>query len=181
MLEADRHWDWLKDFFSISNEFIQENKEQILSFLCEGGAEILYEYHKDYNRNVESMRRLLVAELLGRFREVKYHENDLERELSWNISLPAQKTWQENMKKKQGHFHLWEEDRFLPVHFIRFPARLQGGMGKTALLDLLALRPSLRGTGSDAADHGEPRLRAFSRDMQIRSSGSPLCKAWKIF
>ena len=104
-----------KDFFSISNEFIQENKEQVLSFLCEGGAEILYEYHKDYNHNVESMRRLLVAELLGRFREVKYHENDLERELSWNISLPAQKTWQENMKKKQGHFHLWEEDRFLSV------------------------------------------------------------------
>ena len=115
MLEADQYWNWLKDFFSISNEFIQENKEQILSFLCEGGAEILYEYHKDYNRNVEGMRRLLVAELLGRFREVKYHENDLERELSWNISLPAQKTWQENMKKKQGHFHLWEEDRFLPV------------------------------------------------------------------
>ena len=115
MLEADQYWNWLKDFFSLSNEFIQENKERILSFLCEGGAEILYEYHKDYNRNVESMRRLLVAELLGRFREVKYHENDLERELSWNISLPAQKTWQENMKKKQGDFHLWEEDRFLPV------------------------------------------------------------------
>ena len=115
MLEADQYWNWLKDFFSISNEFIQENKERILSFLCEGGAEILYEYHKDYNRNVESMRRLLVAELLGRFREVKYYENDLERELSWNISLPAQKTWQENMKKKQGDFYLWEEDRFLPV------------------------------------------------------------------
>ncbi|MBM6804018.1 hypothetical protein H6B07_15405, partial [Mediterraneibacter glycyrrhizinilyticus] len=115
MLETDQYWNWLKDFFSISHEFIQENREHILSFLCEGGAEILYEYHKDYEQNAESMRRLLVAELLGRFREVKYHDNDLEKELSWHIPLPVQQIWQESMDKKQGHFHLWEEDRFLPV------------------------------------------------------------------
>lgn len=56
-----------------------------------------------------------MAELLGRFREVKYHDNDLEKELSWHIPLPVQQIWQESMDKKQGHFHLWEEDRFLPV------------------------------------------------------------------
>lgn len=56
-----------------------------------------------------------MAELLGRFREVKHHENNLERELSWHIPLPTQQIWQENMNKKQGYFHLWEKDRFLPV------------------------------------------------------------------
>ena len=68
--------------FAISDSFIREYEANIKAFLEQGGSEILYEFYKGDTGQTEMLRRLLVAELMGKFKDLKYHEADLEKELA---------------------------------------------------------------------------------------------------
>lgn len=113
--ETDHAWKWLKETLGIDEAFIQKYKENIIRFLCEGGSEILFAFCQNEDRKMEEIRRLLLAELMGRFKELKYHGKDLEREIAYPISSEIQNLWMENMKLFQDGYHAWEEDRLLPV------------------------------------------------------------------
>ncbi len=42
-------------------------------------------YYNDTN-NKEAFRRIVQAELMGKFKQLKYHHSDLEKEISYPIS-----------------------------------------------------------------------------------------------
>ena len=115
IMEMDGAWKWLKEHLPIKEEFIEQYKAGILEFLYKGGSEILYAFCQNERNKNEEIRRLLTAELMGRFMELKYHEDDLEKEISYPIAAGVKKLWIENMDMKKGIYHVWEEDRLLPV------------------------------------------------------------------
>ena len=116
MLELDHTWMELNEMLQIGEEFLRKNREGVKQFLYDGGSEIFYAFLSGMDENEwEKARRLCAAEIAGRFRELKYYKNDLEREIALRISEEVQKHWMENMETKKGDFRLWEEDRLLPV------------------------------------------------------------------
>lgn len=116
MLELDHTWKELNEMLQIGEEFLRKNREGVKQFLYDGGSEIFYAFLSGMDENEwEKARRLCAAEIAGRFRELKYYKNDLEREIALRISGDVQKHWMENTEAQKGDFRLWEEDRLLPV------------------------------------------------------------------
>lgn len=115
LVKNDPHWEWMKNTFAFSDSFIREHEANIQTFLEQGGSEILYEFYKGDTGQTEMLRRLLVAELMGKFKDLKYHDADLEKELAFPISEKQMKLWAENLQLQRKDWKIWEEDRFLPV------------------------------------------------------------------
>jgi len=81
----------LKEELMLTEDFQKENQERIQEFLFEGGAEIMAAYLKSRPGKQEEIRRLVVAELLGKFQELKYPDGDLEREIAYPITPETEK------------------------------------------------------------------------------------------
>lgn len=83
LLVQDPSWKNLKTELNISDAFVEENKSNIQKFIYEGGAEIMTSFLNRQPKKKEEIRRIVNAELLGKFMELKYHEGDLEREIAF--------------------------------------------------------------------------------------------------
>lgn len=93
-----------------------KNREGVNQFLFDGGAEIFDAFLSGTEESEwEKARRLCTAEIAGRFREVKYYKDDLEREISLRLSKETQHFWMKNTETKKNGARLWEEDRLLPI------------------------------------------------------------------
>lgn len=114
-LEKDQEWLQLSDAFGFDSRFVQDNKERIMTFIYEDGAHIMWTYYTNVPHKKEELRRLVSAELMGRFKELKYHSNDLENELDYPITEAAKCIWMKNLYEEKGSLRVWEEDRLLPV------------------------------------------------------------------
>lgn len=115
MLKEDVAWKWLKEHLSITEEFEKQYETRIRQFVSKGEAEIMYQFCMGAENKKEEVRRLLTAELMGKFQELKYHEKDLEREIAYPISKEMEDLWKVNLKRAMGESRIWEEDRLLPV------------------------------------------------------------------
>lgn len=115
LMETDKAWEWLRGNLPIEDEVVEKHKENVLQFLYEGGSEILFAFCQNENKKKEEIRRLLTAELMGKFMELKYHEDDLEREIAYPITPEIKQAWMENLNLSRDRYHVWEEDRLLPV------------------------------------------------------------------
>lgn len=116
MPEIDGRWKRLNEVLKIGEDFLLKNREGLMRFLCEGGAEIFSAFLTGaLDTEKEKARRLCTAEIAGRFREVKYYKNDLEREIALKLTKEAQQLWMKNMEMKKKQIRRWEEDRLLPV------------------------------------------------------------------
>lgn len=115
LLRDDEAWLWLREKLSITDEFVEEYEENIRQFVYNGEAEIVYAFCIGEGSKREEVRRLLCAELMGKFAELKYHEADLEKEIDYPVSPETEHLWKENLVRNMGDFHLWEEDRFIPM------------------------------------------------------------------
>lgn len=116
MPEIDESWMRLNEVLRIDESFLHKNREGLMRFLCNGGAEIFRAFLSgDLEAKKEKTRRLCVAEIAGRFREVKYYKDDLEREIALQVPEDVQQLWIKNMEMKKKRMRLWEEDRLLPV------------------------------------------------------------------
>jgi len=116
MPEIDERWKRLNGTLKIGDDFLFKNREGFMRFLCEGGAEIFSAFLSGaLDSEREKARRLCVAEIAGRFREVKYYKNDLEREIALRLPEEVQQLWMKNMEMKKKPMRLWEEDRLLPI------------------------------------------------------------------
>ena len=114
-LEKDKEWLQLKDVFGFDQKFVKDNKERIMAFIYEDGAHIMWTYYTNVSHKKEELRRLVSAELLGRFKELKYHSDDLDNELDYPITKTAKNIWMENLYDEDGGLCVWEEDGLLPV------------------------------------------------------------------
>lgn len=115
ILRENKEWLGLQEKFCFSPEFIQENEERIRNFIFDDGAYIMWTYLEQMQQKAEELRRLVYAELAGRFREVKYFGNDLEKELDYPVSDFEENVWMENLWEEQNELRVWEEDGLLPV------------------------------------------------------------------
>lgn len=115
MPKIDCTWKLLKEFLYIEDTFEQENYSAICEFLQQGGGQIMYKFCKDQWRKKEETKRLLMADILGRFHEIKYYGNDLEREIAYPITEEVKQLWMENRLIMEKDMELREEDRLLPV------------------------------------------------------------------
>lgn len=100
MPEIDESWMRLNEVLKIDESFLHKNREGLMRFLCNGGAEIFRAFLSgDLEAKKEKTRRLCVAEIAGRFREVKYYKDDLEREIALQVPEDVQQLWMKNMEK----------------------------------------------------------------------------------
>lgn len=116
LLETEETWKRMKEDFALSEEFVEENRNRILQFLHKGGAEIMTAFYGSNKDAKEKARRLVTAELMGRFKELKYHKGDLSKEISFVLTDVQKETWleKEEMNRTDG-ISVWEEERLLPV------------------------------------------------------------------
>ena len=115
LLAQGPSWKNLKTELNISDAFVAENKSNIQKFIYEGGAEIMTSFLNRQPKKKEEIRRIVNAELLGKFMELKYHEGDLGREIAFPIKRDTEEIWKEKLLRVDCGWEIWEEDSLLPV------------------------------------------------------------------
>lgn len=101
--------------FSFSEEFVQENAKRIEEFILAGGAEIMAIFLKERPTKKEEIRRLVTAELLGKFQELKYPSGDLIREIDFDVPVETENEWKKDLIHTSGNLVAYEETGLLPV------------------------------------------------------------------
>lgn len=115
ILTTDTDWVCLKENLAFSDEFVEQNKSCITDFLLRGGSSLvapLYHYLQGNDAAVEALRRIVQAELMGRFYALKYFADDLRREINHPISERQEAAWQKNLALERGAFVAQEADDF---------------------------------------------------------------------
>lgn len=115
LILGDVSWKLLKEKLSFSEEFVQNNAARIGNFLFVGGAEIMETFLERQPSKIEEIRRLVTAELLGKFDELKYPSGDLMREIDFEVSEEAEKEWKIDRTFTSKNLVLKEETGLLPV------------------------------------------------------------------
>lgn len=115
LILGDVSWRLLKEKLSFSEEFVQNNAARIGNFLFVGGAEIMETFLERQPSKIEEIRRLVTAELLGKFDELKYPSGDLMREIDFEVSEEAEKEWKIDRTFTSKNLVLKEKTGLLPV------------------------------------------------------------------
>lgn len=115
LVVQDVSWKVLCKEFSFSEEFVQENAKRIEEFILAGGAEIIAIFLKERPTKKEEIRRLVTAELLGKFQELKYPSGDLIREIDFDVPVETENEWKKDLIHTSGNLVAYEETGLLPV------------------------------------------------------------------
>lgn len=111
ILLIDRDFVKLREYLQLTDAFIEENMEHIQKFLMAEGAEMSRIYY-EYTPQKEAFRRILLAELMGKFQQVKYFEDDLKKEIEYSINHSQKEVWKENLKICTKEMEIIETDDF---------------------------------------------------------------------
>lgn len=112
ILKLDQDWTEVRKAFSFKEQFLTDHSEGVFRFLSRTGAAIVNDYLHHEMEGHESLRRIVQAEIMGRLPEMKYHEDDLSRELNFLISPARKAVWMNNFSLTQGEFTACEHDDF---------------------------------------------------------------------
>lgn len=115
LVGTDKDWQWLKSRFQLTDEFVNQNKDNIAEFISKNGAYIAYQYLCAQENCTQDLRKLVVAEVAGRFDEVKYPDDGLAKELGMTVGDEVYGLWQKNTGVQAGIINIWEEDGFIPT------------------------------------------------------------------
>ena len=112
--DNDIYWEYLKNKMNFSNEFVEKYKENIKEFLLNNGSELAYKYYENCNDEQKNSFKLIVkAELMGEFKTLKYHSNDLYKEIDYKLNDIQIKEWTENNSQIiEGKYDIREYDDF---------------------------------------------------------------------
>lgn len=115
VLSCNEEWDYLVEMFGFTEEFVEQNRERIREFVFTDGVHITALYLRKHTDKKEELRRLVTAELMGKFRELKYYGSDLQKELDYPITENLKQNWMKNRSETNGSLNVREEDGFIPV------------------------------------------------------------------
>lgn len=115
VLSCNEEWDYLVEMFGFTEEFVEQNRERIREFVFTDGVHITALYLRKHTDKKEELRRLVTAELMGKFRELKYYGSDLQKELDYPVTENLKQNWMKNRSETNGSLNVWEEDGFIPV------------------------------------------------------------------
>ena len=107
----DTDWVELRKQLKLDDAFVRDHEEDILDFLYQDGASIALAYQSGLD-NPEGFYRILRALLMGRYGELKYHSDDLQREIGFTVSDQQKNRWMENSALEQGSIVAEERDDF---------------------------------------------------------------------
>ncbi len=112
--KIDKYWNELKRSMSFDNEFIEKYNQNIREFLLNNGAELAYKYYiKRNDEQKVSFKLIIKAELMGEFKKLKYHTNDLTEEIDYKLNENQIKEWTKNNTKiSEGKYDVEEYDDF---------------------------------------------------------------------
>lgn len=110
----DDYWSNLKDAMQFSEEFVVKYKENIKTFLLNNGSELAYLYYLECDKeHRESFKLIIKAELMNEFRKLKYHTNDLNKEIDFELNNSQITEWTENNSKiVKDKYDIGEYDDF---------------------------------------------------------------------
>lgn len=113
LLEVDQYWKDLADAMELTPDFKERHQEDIVKFLCRDGAGIAWTYLDCLTEKLHpAFHRVVKAELMGQFNDLKYHAGDLEQELDYPLGTQAKVKWRENLTLTQGGIEARERDDF---------------------------------------------------------------------
>lgn len=112
--KIDRYWKELVKYMNFSNEFIEKNKGHIRDFLLNNGAELALSYYQSNDSAIgEAFKKIVKAELMGKFKKLKYYPDDLKKEIDFSLADYQIKEWTENnMIVKEEMIEVKEYDDF---------------------------------------------------------------------
>lgn len=112
--EIDEYWNELKRYMNFDKEFIEKYNQNIREFLLNNGAELAYKYYTSRNDEQKASLKLIIkAELMGEFKKLKYHTNDLIEEIDYKLNENQIKEWTKNNTKiSEGKYDIEEYDDF---------------------------------------------------------------------
>lgn len=112
--KIDKYWNELKRSMNFDNEFIEKYNQNIREFLLNNGAELAYKYYiKRNDEQKVSFKLIIKAELMGEFKKLKYHTNDLTEEIDYKLNENQIKEWTKNNTKiSEGKYDIEEYDDF---------------------------------------------------------------------
>ena len=113
LLEMDQDWKALADAMELTPDFRERHQEDIVRFLCRDGAGIAQTYLDCLDQKLHpAFHRVVKAELMGQFYDLKYHAGDLEQELDYPLGTQAKVEWRENLALVQRNVNIQERDDF---------------------------------------------------------------------
>lgn len=112
---TDEDWKKLQSELQLTDEFVNLNKDSIAEFILQNGAAIAYSYLCGGSSQLSDLKKLVTAEVTGRFRELKYPPGGLTRELGTAVGEDVYSLWRSNSGMQAGPLKIWEEDGFIPV------------------------------------------------------------------
>ena len=112
MMEIDKYWKDIVDFMELTPEFIEKYQANIREFLLRNGTELAYCYYNSGNNNRETFKLILKAELMGQFKKLKYHTDDLNKELSFELTKDQINEWINNTSLSNKDIEVGEFDDF---------------------------------------------------------------------
>lgn len=110
----DEYWIKLKNDMKFSDDFLQKYSNNIKEFLLNDGSELAYTYYINRNEaEKEAFKLIIKAQLMGEFKKLKYHIDDLSREIDYELKSYQIKEWTEhNATIIDGKYNIREYDDF---------------------------------------------------------------------
>lgn len=169
--DIDATWQELSQKLELDDAFITQHTPTILRFLARNGAAIAMDY-VTCQKKPEGFFRILRAELMGQLPLLKYHQDDLNRELDFVISDSCKAAWKNCKEATSGCFHIAEKDDFITTMRIgELPTRTclhyQRGSQRKCLLSCFDANKKLL----MAYRHGRPVARAIIRLTKANPQG----------
>lgn len=115
IIKIDGEWGKLVRDMGFSEQFLRNNNERVIEFLCRDGAHIAGTYYGNLDTKAkrESFTRIVKAELMGEFRRLKYYGDDLRKEIDFPITKTQQAAWVENLELAGDRLTVKECDDFI--------------------------------------------------------------------
>lgn len=110
----DNYWKKLVDKMDFSKQFIQDNKSNIKKFLLNNGSELALTYcDSRYSQDLTTFKKIVKAELMGQFKKLKYFEDDLHKEIDFDLGKAQIFEWTSNNRMLlDGGIQVKEYDDF---------------------------------------------------------------------
>lgn len=113
LFHTDGDWLTLSQDLCLGESFKEEYRETISRFLSLNGAYIANTYRNSLgSKHAEAYLRVVKAELMGKLPELKYFDDDLQREISFPISQRMKQKWMENSSLVNRGVEVGEFDDF---------------------------------------------------------------------
>jgi len=115
LLEIDVMWKKLREILNLSDEYVNENKKNILDFCMKNGAEIAVKYYTGFSssdKRKKSFLKVVKSVISDKFYMLKYYDKDLSIEIQAPISDIQKKLWTENTVYEYNNIKIAEEDDF---------------------------------------------------------------------